>query len=215
MTSTRPPQPTERAVAWKPGPRTARSRSKLIDAAKDVFLEHGFDGARVGDIASAAGVSRGTFYLYFPSKHDVLLAIGVNCVEGGQRLARNARAIPDDWVEDDLRTWLVGLLDHLDRFGAFGMLWRQQVPEALREQGIKGEHSTATSLGRELTRLRGTAIGEPLHIGLAYQMMTEGLWHQHRRAPHLLDRDELLDTLVITTKMFLSAPRAHGRARQR
>ncbi len=50
-------------------------RSRIIDASIEVFAEKGFRGARISDIARAAGVADGTIYLYFRNKEDVLLVI--------------------------------------------------------------------------------------------------------------------------------------------
>jgi AcrR family transcriptional regulator len=41
---------------------------QIIEAALDVFGEHGLAAARLEDIARRAGVSKGTIYLYFPNK---------------------------------------------------------------------------------------------------------------------------------------------------
>ena len=41
---------------------------QIIEAALDVFSEHGLAAARLEDIAKLAGVSKGTIYLYFPNK---------------------------------------------------------------------------------------------------------------------------------------------------
>ena len=46
-------------------------RQQLMEGARRVFLEHGFDGASVGDIVRAAGISKGTLYAYFPSKEKL------------------------------------------------------------------------------------------------------------------------------------------------
>jgi TetR/AcrR family fatty acid metabolism transcriptional regulator len=55
---------------------THREKRKLIlDAAVRVFAEHGYHGARVGDIAEDAGVAHGLLYHYFASKDDVLRTI--------------------------------------------------------------------------------------------------------------------------------------------
>ncbi len=43
-------------------------RRQILDGARQVFLAAGFDGASMGEIAKAAGVSKGTLYSYFPSK---------------------------------------------------------------------------------------------------------------------------------------------------
>ena len=60
-----------------PRPRVDREvkRAELADAASRVFGERGVAGTAVSDIVRAAGVAQGTFYLYFDSKDDVLLAV--------------------------------------------------------------------------------------------------------------------------------------------
>lgn len=50
-------------------------RQRIIDAAVEVFAEKGFFGARVSEIAEAAGVADGTIYLYFKSKDDILISV--------------------------------------------------------------------------------------------------------------------------------------------
>lgn len=45
---------------------------ELLDAALSVFVERGFAAARAEEIAARAGVSKGTLYLYFNSKEDLL-----------------------------------------------------------------------------------------------------------------------------------------------
>ena len=55
--------------------RGERTRAKLITAARTVFEERGFDGARMGDVAEAAGVSHGTVYTWFATKEDLLSAV--------------------------------------------------------------------------------------------------------------------------------------------
>lgn len=52
--------------------KAARTRARLIDAARDAFEENGFLGSPVADIVKRAGVAHGTFYHYFESRDDVL-----------------------------------------------------------------------------------------------------------------------------------------------
>jgi AcrR family transcriptional regulator len=54
--------------------REERMRA-IRDAALDVFSQKGFAAARLDDVATAAGVAKGTIYLYFASKEDLLEAI--------------------------------------------------------------------------------------------------------------------------------------------
>ncbi|WP_210604621.1 TetR/AcrR family transcriptional regulator [Brevibacterium oceani] len=51
------------------------TKDALIAAARKVFSTKGFDSATIGDIASAARVSRPTFYVYFATKAEVFLAV--------------------------------------------------------------------------------------------------------------------------------------------
>ena len=56
------------------GPRSskgARTRTRLLDAAKEIFEENGFLSARISDIAERAGLSHGSFYHYFESKEQI------------------------------------------------------------------------------------------------------------------------------------------------
>lgn len=48
---------------------------ELLDAALDHFVERGFAATRLDDVARAAGVSKGTLYLYFSSKEDLFKAV--------------------------------------------------------------------------------------------------------------------------------------------
>lgn len=61
-----------------PGPLTergARTRERLIAAARAVFEEHGFLETRVAHITRRAGTAYGSFYAYFPSKEAIFLEV--------------------------------------------------------------------------------------------------------------------------------------------
>ncbi|MDL4775440.1 TetR/AcrR family transcriptional regulator [Actinomadura xylanilytica] len=68
------PEPAEEA----PAPLTergARTRERLVSAAREVFEERGFLDTRVAHIARHAKVAYGSFYTYFPSKEAVFLEV--------------------------------------------------------------------------------------------------------------------------------------------
>lgn len=50
-------------------------RRQILEGARRVFLDHGFDGASMGEVARAAGVSKGTLYVYFDSKEALFEAL--------------------------------------------------------------------------------------------------------------------------------------------
>ena len=54
--------------------RNSQKQDRILQAAIDVFAEHGYFNARVSDIAKRAEVADGTIYLYFKSKEQILMA---------------------------------------------------------------------------------------------------------------------------------------------
>ena len=59
-----------------PRPNVSNERkNQIINAAEDVFTQKGFDEARMDDIAEETGLGKGTLYLYFKSKDDLIIAI--------------------------------------------------------------------------------------------------------------------------------------------
>src|SRR5438270_5209803 len=54
---------------WEPG-----ARERLVLAAVDLFTEQGYDATTVAQIAERAGVTRSTFFRYFPDKRELLVA---------------------------------------------------------------------------------------------------------------------------------------------
>jgi AcrR family transcriptional regulator len=70
---------SEAAVAVRPlqagGTEDSAKRRQIMDGARAVFLSQGFDAASMGEIARAAGVSKGTLYVYFESKEELFQAI--------------------------------------------------------------------------------------------------------------------------------------------
>jgi AcrR family transcriptional regulator len=57
-------------------------RRQIVDGARAVFLAQGFDAASMNDIARAAGVSKGTLYVYFKHKEQLFEAIVEQECEG-------------------------------------------------------------------------------------------------------------------------------------
>ena len=57
------------------GDEDSSKRRQILDGARKVFMDLGFDGASMGEIARAAGVSKGTLYVYFADKNRLFEAI--------------------------------------------------------------------------------------------------------------------------------------------
>ena len=62
----------------RPAPRRRRKDARpqeLLDAALALFVEKGFAATRAEEVAQRAGVSKGTLYLYYASKEELLKAV--------------------------------------------------------------------------------------------------------------------------------------------
>jgi AcrR family transcriptional regulator len=57
------------------GDEDSSKRRQILEGARKVFMDLGFDGASMGEIARAAGVSKGTLYVYFADKSALFEAI--------------------------------------------------------------------------------------------------------------------------------------------
>lgn len=105
-----PPDPASAAPHTPRWERRKESRpAELLDAALDLFVERGYAATRLDDIASRAGVSKGTLYLYFANKEELFKAL---VRENIVRLLDRFRAEIEDsdapaaaLVDTFLRTW--------------------------------------------------------------------------------------------------------------
>ena len=75
MSQNTPHNPLTNEAAPKRSRRKEARPGELLEAALDLFVEKGFAATRVDDVAARAGVSKGTLFLYFPSKEELFKAV--------------------------------------------------------------------------------------------------------------------------------------------
>ena len=82
---------------------------ELLDAALDLFVEKGFAATRSEEVALRAGVSKGTLFLYFPSKEELFKAVVRENLSGRfaewQEEFANFEGTTADMVRYCLRAW--------------------------------------------------------------------------------------------------------------
>ncbi len=61
--------------------RGSRTRTRILEAARALFEEHGYHGAGLEAVGKQAGVSRQAIYLHFPSKSELLTALHLHIFE--------------------------------------------------------------------------------------------------------------------------------------
>lgn len=75
-------------------PKAERTRAELLAAARRVFAERGYEGASVGDVAAAAGYTKGAVYANFGSKEELFLELAREYTAQDAALASSAQT-PD------------------------------------------------------------------------------------------------------------------------
>jgi TetR/AcrR family transcriptional regulator, fatty acid metabolism regulator protein len=68
------------------GSKESDKRARILEAARTILAAKRYDDVPVSEIVEAAGVAKGTFYLYFPSKADLIAAVA----EGMQQEVQKA-----------------------------------------------------------------------------------------------------------------------------
>jgi AcrR family transcriptional regulator len=68
-------------IASRAEARRSQRQQSLVDAAMAVLVEKGVEATTVDDVVRCAGAAKGTFYLYFRSKDDVINAVAESLVE--------------------------------------------------------------------------------------------------------------------------------------
>ena len=108
-----------------PAPRTGEAtRSRLLDAGMTVLAERGYHAARVDDVVTAAGVSHGTFYLYFPNKEALVLALAQRCAADLGALVGKLGDIPADASgRAAVRSWLTEFVAIYRSYGVVIRSW--------------------------------------------------------------------------------------------
>ncbi len=107
ITASKPKKPP--AAPRKHERRKDARPDEIIDAALDVFATKGFSAAKLDDIAARAGISKGTLYLYFASKEELLKEVVrlrvASMLERGRELIAHYEGNTTDLLRDFLLEW--------------------------------------------------------------------------------------------------------------
>jgi AcrR family transcriptional regulator len=119
------PEPTPDPDGAAPGRSGAATRARLLDAGMRVLATRGYHAARVDDVVAEADVSHGTFYLYFPNKEALVLALAGRCAHELGALTAALGGIPaDDSGRTAVRDWLT---DFVAIYRSYGVVIRSWV----------------------------------------------------------------------------------------
>lgn len=186
----------------------ARTRRKVLDAARSLFMERGYEAATIRDIAARANLSTGAVFANFSDKTDLFNAVLAEDMEHQVDLVKDARS-PDMPMEQALlELCRSGYRFHLERLpllqAATGLSWSHGLNGPL---GNRPAYSLAKAAideilarGRERGELPSAADGD-----LIGEMLWDAYLANYRRA--LFDGwglDQLMARLARQMRVLLA-----------
>jgi len=123
-----------------PRPRSEAKRARIIEAATQHFAEHGYHAARVGDIAVALGIAKGSIFQHFGSKDGLFFEVYKRAVRTFPKYLDAPPDVREAGIFEVLRYWLVRT-EHL--------LHEDWIPYRI---SLLGNYGTDLVLKREINR---------------------------------------------------------------
>ena len=121
-------------------PRSEEKRTRIVEAATQHFAEHGYHAARVGDIAAALGIAKGSVFQHFGSKDGLFFEVYKRAVRSFPKYLDAPAEIRTAGFFEVLRYWLVRT-EHLLR--------EDWIPYRI---SLLGNYGTDLVLKREINR---------------------------------------------------------------
>ncbi len=181
-------------------------RTRILDAASTLFVHEGLDQTSMDAVASAAGIAKGTVYLYFPSRSDLLAALRQRYAEQLALRARSILRAQRPWTRESLtsavQAMVVKLVDYV--------IANRRIHHVLFQEAGVSEEETMAPLRDLLRSTLEDAIDDGGLSGLdpdtAMRFLLDGLHgglmpliHQPRQ-----NRDRVLVTLDEVVRRVLA-----------
>jgi AcrR family transcriptional regulator len=179
--------------------RTELTRQELLRSARAIFARDGFEHARLEDIASRAGKTRGAFYANFKDKEDVFFAIFEEDIDRDmEELVPLLLGLPTiEQRIEALGEYLGELSKDRERillnleFKLYAIRHPQKRKRLADLHGAMRLRSSIPELGRLLPLLSGQSSSAKLTESLALCGIMDGLALNHLFDPSALDNREL------------------------
>jgi AcrR family transcriptional regulator len=201
------------------GDEDSSKRRQILDGASKVFMDLGFDGASMGEIARAVGVSKGTLYVYFADKSRLFEAIVEEETTEQSKLAFNFDIERD--VPTTLREFGLAYIQLLCRPGGGSairtvMAIAERMPEVGRrfyEDVLEKNIDSFAGYLQVHVKTRELAIDDTRLASSQFMLMCQAslflpLVFQAAPPPSVERMTEVVES---ATRMFLAAYQGEGR----
>ena len=155
----------------------ASTRERILDAALDLFLDQGYDGTSLRQIAEQLGVTKAALYYHFESKEDILKALHMRLHEFGKVALTNMGG--DEPVT--LEQWGALLLEIVDQMLAQRKLFlmherNQAALEKLHDEGHDAEHEDIQNQFRRLLADARLPLRDRVRMAASFGAVFAGLF---------------------------------------
>jgi AcrR family transcriptional regulator len=131
-----------------PGATTpSATLTALVEAGREVFVRRGYLGTRIDDVVSAAGISHGAFYRYFPNKAELVRVLAARAMRHVARAITTMPTVAEDGSVDRvaLRRWL---RDYYAAHAGEAAMFRVWVDATLHDPTLDADSAPALDWGR-------------------------------------------------------------------
>ncbi len=193
-------------------------KQQLIDAAQQLFTERGYGATRISDICSAAGVAKGLFYWYFPTKESLfaeLVRTMRQSLRRAQAAAMDPAADPVQRIRQGAEASVRFMAEHQTYFALLDVERTDDTLAGVMKEGSDVYASDVQRLVREAQALGMVADGDPAFCTVGVMGAVSSFSHAHRRGRLTMPIDELAHlvghwVVQALTGAVASPSRAHG-----
>lgn len=119
--------------------RDGTTKDRILDAAEEIFSNKGFDGTKVQEIATSAGVNKAMLYYYFKNKDELLIAV-VGRIIGGIRDAIPRYFDGSDSAVENIENFIDFYIEYLSDNRSFVRLMAWEMLSARHVQVLAGDY---------------------------------------------------------------------------
>lgn len=157
---TRDPQPAETQPTTAQQAIAASKRRAILDAARRIFLDHGYAGASMDEVAALANVSKVTVYRHFADKTSLFTAVVTSAIQEAEQTSQSLVDTLGTSVDvaHDLRVFArqhitVVTQPHLMQMRRMIIAEANRFPELARTWHRTGPELAHTKLAEQISRL--------------------------------------------------------------
>jgi AcrR family transcriptional regulator len=168
-------------------------------SALEVFNRQGYNGATIEDIVAEASIARGTFYLHFHSKLDVVIALSQDLTPELAALYQDLDIVVTSSSpinREDLRSWMKRAVAWFDEHSTMAIVWQEVSviePEFKFDPSFYLAHQMKSYISKWPKKQQTTA---QLRIVLLIQQLARGfLVTRTRKLAGEIDSSVLVDVL--------------------